>query len=64
MHSPFSLFCRTDEGSTRTVTEDLYRTDLGYVLDAPDVLMPWTPASFFALRDANSEHLRHDRRVP
>ncbi|HEU4512929.1 MAG TPA: penicillin acylase family protein [Nocardioidaceae bacterium] len=49
---------RTKDGSLRTVTEDLYRTDEGYVLHAPDVLMGWTPASFFALRDANAEHLR------
>ena len=41
-----------------TVQEDVYRTDEGYVLDAPDALMPWSPASFFALRDANAEHLR------
>jgi acyl-homoserine-lactone acylase len=49
---------RTKDGSLKTVTEDLYRTDEGYVLHAPDVLMSWTPASFFALRDANAEHLR------
>jgi acyl-homoserine-lactone acylase len=49
---------RTKDGSLSTVTEDLYRTDQGYVLHAPDVLMSWTPASFFALRDANAEHLR------
>ena len=49
---------RTKDGSLRTVTEDLYRTREGYVLNAPDVLMSWTPASFFALRDANAEHLR------
>jgi acyl-homoserine-lactone acylase len=45
-------------GTLRTITEDLYRTDEGYVLHAPDVLMSWTPASFFAIRDANAEHLR------
>ncbi|MGE5719146.1 MAG: penicillin acylase family protein, partial [Nocardioidaceae bacterium] len=49
---------RTKSGSLRTVTEDLYRTDEGYVLHAPEVLMNWSPASFFALRDANAEHLR------
>lgn len=49
---------RTKDGSLRTITEDLYRTDEGYVLHAPDVLMSWTPVSFFALRDANAEHLR------
>jgi acyl-homoserine-lactone acylase len=49
---------REDDGSVGEVVEDLYRTDQGYVLDAPDLLMGWTPASFFALRDANGEHLR------
>ncbi len=49
---------RTKDGSLKTITEDVYRTDEGYVLHAPDVLMSWTPASFFALRDANAEHLR------
>ncbi len=47
-----------DGAKLRTVEEDLYRTDEGYVIDAQDVLMPWTPSSFFALRDANAEHLR------
>ena len=46
------------DGRLRTVTEDVYRTAQGYVLHAPDVLMPWSPASFFAIRDANAEHLR------
>ena len=45
-------------GAVRIVTEDVYRTDEGYVLDAPDVLMTWSPSSFFAIRDANAEHLR------
>ncbi|HEX6248077.1 MAG TPA: penicillin acylase family protein [Nocardioidaceae bacterium] len=49
---------RRTDGSLYTVTEDLYRTEEGYVLDAPDVLMRWTPASVFAIRDANAEHLR------
>ncbi len=49
---------RGRDGNVHQVTEDLYRTDEGYVLDDPDVLMPWTPASVFALRDANAEHLR------
>ncbi len=47
-----------EDGSVSTVEEDLYRTDEGYVLDDSDVLMPWTPASFWALRDANAEQLR------
>jgi acyl-homoserine-lactone acylase len=46
------------DGKVTTVEEDVYRTDEGYVLDDSDVLMPWTPASFWALRDANAEHLR------
>ena len=49
---------RAADGTVSTVQEDVYRTDEGYVLDAPDALMPWSPASFFALRDANAEHLR------
>ena len=49
---------REDDGSIGAVTEDLYRTDEGYVLHAPEVLLSWTPVSVFALRDANAEHLR------
>ncbi len=49
---------RQSDGSQRTLTKHVYRTHEGYVLDAPDVLMPWSPASVFALRDANAEHLR------
>ena len=49
---------RNEDGSVSTVEEDLYRTDEGYVLDDPDTLMSWTPLSFFAIRDANGEHLR------
>lgn len=48
---------RTRRG-LETVTEDLYRTHEGYVIDAPDLLMPWGPASVWAIRDANAEHLR------
>ena len=44
--------------STETVTRSLYRTEDGYVLDAPGALMGWTPISVFAMRDANGEHLR------
>ncbi|MGH3357133.1 MAG: penicillin acylase family protein, partial [Nocardioidaceae bacterium] len=49
---------RGRDGDVHTVTEDFYRTGEGYVVDAPDALMGWTPASVFALRDANAEHLR------
>jgi len=45
-------------GKLRTINEDVYRTHEGYVLDAPDVMMNWTPLSFFAIRDANAEHMR------
>ncbi len=41
-----------------TTIEDLYRTDEGYVLDAPNSLMGWTLDSVWAFRDANAEHLR------
>lgn len=49
---------RGDDGQLSTVTKTLYRTEEGYVLDDPDTFMNWTPTSFFALRDANGEHLR------
>ncbi|MBW3621509.1 MAG: penicillin acylase family protein, partial [Actinobacteria bacterium] len=49
---------KTEDGSLEEVTEDLYRTNEGYVLDDPSVLMGWTPASFFAIREANAEHLK------
>lgn len=46
------------DGSLATVTEDMYRTPQGYVIDDPSSLMGWTPLSFFAIRDANGEQLR------
>jgi acyl-homoserine-lactone acylase len=46
------------DGSLATVTEDMYRTPQGYVIDDPSTLMGWTPLSFFAIRDANAEQLR------
>lgn len=49
---------RKPGGHLATVTEDLYRTPQGYVVDDPADLMGWTPTSFFALRDANGEQLR------
>ena len=45
-------------GRVGTVNEDLYRTPQGYVVDSPATLMPWSPASVWAIRDANAEHLR------
>jgi acyl-homoserine-lactone acylase len=53
-----SVPVRNADGSVGAIAGDLYRTDEGYVLDAPAVLLSWTPVSFFALRDANGEHLR------
>lgn len=52
-----SVTVRTKQG-LRKVSRTLYRTDEGYVIDAPDLLMGWTPVSVFAIRDANGEHLR------
>jgi acyl-homoserine-lactone acylase len=49
---------RRGDGSVQRVEEDLYRTPQGYVIDAPAALMPWSPASVWALRDANGEQLR------
>ncbi len=48
---------RTEDGLEQR-HEDVYRTPQGYVADSPDTLMPWTPASVWAIRDANAEHLR------
>ncbi|GGO70963.1 penicillin acylase family protein [Nocardioides deserti] len=45
-------------GKVRTVTEDVWRTAQGYVVDDPAQLMPWSPLSVWAIRDANAEHLR------
>ncbi len=48
---------KTDDG-VETVTRTLYRTDQGYVFYAPSQFMGWTTGSFWAIRDANAEHLR------
>ena len=48
---------KTGDGVT-TVTRKLYRTPEGYVLSAPDLFMNWTRSGFWAMRDANAEHLR------
>ena len=48
---------KTDDG-VETVTETLWRTPQGYVLNAPSSFMGWTADSFWAIRDANAEHLR------
>ena len=49
---------RRADGSIGTVDEDLWRTDQGYVAESAATLMLWTPASVWAIRDANAEHLR------
>ncbi|MFL6107193.1 MAG: penicillin acylase family protein [Marmoricola sp.] len=49
---------KNPDGSLGTVTKTFYRTPQGYVIDAPNSLMGWTPLSFFAIRDANGEQLR------
>ena len=46
------------EGGVETVTRTLWRTPQGYVLSAPSLFMSWTRGSFWAIRDANAEHLR------
>lgn len=48
---------KTDTG-VETVTRTLWRTPVGYVLNAPSLFMGWTQDSFWAFRDANAEHLR------
>ena len=48
---------KTDDG-VETVTKTLWRTPQGYVLNAPSSFMGWTNDSFWAMRDANAEHLR------
>lgn len=47
-----------EDGTLGTVEEDLYRVPQGYVIDAPAMFMGWLPTSFWAIRDANAEHLR------
>ena len=56
-HRHVKVTVRTKQGLD-TVKEDLYRTPQGYVIDAPALLMPWSPASVWAIRDANGEQLR------
>jgi acyl-homoserine-lactone acylase len=57
-HRMVQIQAKQPDGSIKTVSEDMYRTNEGYVLDAPAVFMGWTPVSFFAIRDANGEQLR------
>lgn len=46
------------DGSVATVREDVWRVPQGYVIDSPTQFMGWSPVSFWAIRDANAEHLR------
>jgi acyl-homoserine-lactone acylase len=57
-HRVVKVRVKRADGSVGTVTEDLYRTRQGYVIDAPALLMPWGPGSVWAIRDANGEQLR------
>ncbi|MEP9364119.1 penicillin acylase family protein [Nocardioides sp. CN2-186] len=58
MHDTVKVTVRKKNGTLGTASEDLYRTPQGFVIDAPAQLMPWGPASVWAIRDANAEHLR------
>lgn len=58
VHRTVKVQAKQSDGSIKTLTEDMYRTNEGYVLDAPALFMGWTPLSFFAIRDANGEQLR------
>ncbi|CAB4735035.1 unannotated protein [freshwater metagenome] len=57
-HRMVEVQVREDDGTVGTVTEDLYRTPQGYVIDDPAQFMGWSPLSVWALRDANAEQLR------
>lgn len=57
-HRIVHIQAKKADGSLETLTEDMYRTDQGYVIDAPGQFMGWTPLSFWAIRDANGEQLR------
>jgi acyl-homoserine-lactone acylase len=57
-HDHVTVPVRRKDGSLGKVHEDLWRTDQGFVLSDTDTLMPWTPASVWAIRDANGEQLR------
>jgi acyl-homoserine-lactone acylase len=57
-HRTVKVRVRKADGSVGTVSEDLWRTKEGYVAESPATLMLWTPASVWAIRDANGEQLR------
>lgn len=56
-HRTVKVTVKTKSGLKR-VSEDMYRTPQGYVIDAPALLMPWSVGSVWAIRDANAEQLR------
>ncbi|GAA3647371.1 N-acyl homoserine lactone acylase QqaR [Nocardioides ginsengisoli] len=53
-----TIATKQPDGSIKNVREDLWRTPQGYVIDSPSQFMGWSPTSFWAIRDANAEHLR------
>ena len=57
-HRIVHIQAKKADGTLETLTEDMYRTPEGYVLEAPGQFMGWTPLSFWAIRDANGEQLR------
>ncbi len=57
-HRIVNVTVKNTNGTLSTVTQGMYRTPQGYVIDAPSSLMGWTPLSVFAIRDANGEQLR------
>lgn len=57
-HRIVKVEAKQSDGSIKTLSEDMYRTNEGYVVDDPSTFMGWTPLSFFAIRDANGEQLR------
>jgi acyl-homoserine-lactone acylase len=57
-HREVKVKVRKGDGGVETVPEDLWRTSEGYVVEDPSILLTWSPASVWALRDANAEHLR------
>lgn len=57
-HRAVKVKVKRANGSIGTVTEDVWRTDTGYVADSPATLMGWSPVSVWSIRDANAEHLR------
>lgn len=57
-HRTVKVAAKQKDGQIATLTQDLYRTPQGYVIDDVSKLMGWSPVSFFAIRDANAEQLR------